>query len=107
MCLIKHKTITDRSKNKSNLHLNKFGSACFAKNYKLYSFLITAFRSANDIQSPTFSSSFRANSETVEVYDCPPNISPQISDNSLNPAEVLKTLNGFTVGHLNITSLVN
>jgi cellulose biosynthesis protein BcsQ len=40
------------------------------------------------------------------VYDCPPDISPQISDNILNPAEVLKTLKGFRVGHLNITSLV-
>jgi hypothetical protein len=28
----------------------------------------------------------------VEVYDCPLDISPQISDNILNPAEVLKTL---------------
>jgi lysophospholipase L1-like esterase len=33
MYLIKHKNITDRSLNKSNLHLNKFGSACFAKNF--------------------------------------------------------------------------
>ena len=40
------------------------------------------------------------------MYDCPPHISPQISDNTLNPAEVLKTLKGFRVGHLNITSLV-
>jgi hypothetical protein len=40
------------------------------------------------------------------VYDCPPHISPQISDTILNPAEVLKTLKGFRVGHLNITSLV-
>ena len=72
----------------------------------LYSFLTTAFRSTKDIQFPNFSSSFRANSETVDVYDCPPDISPQISDNILNPAEVLKTLKGFRVGHLNITSLV-
>jgi hypothetical protein len=72
----------------------------------LYSFLTTAFSSTKDIQFQTFSSSFRANSETVEVYDCPPHISPQISDNILNPAEVLKTLKGFRVGHLNITSLV-
>ena len=97
MYLIKHKNITDRSLNKSNLHLNKFGSACFAKNF--IKFFTTAFRSTKDIQFPTFGSSFRANSETVEVYDCPPDISPQISDNILNPAEVLKTRKGFRVGH--------
>ncbi|CAB4003657.1 Hypothetical predicted protein [Paramuricea clavata] len=104
MYLIKHKNITDCSLNKSNLHLNKFGSASFANNF--IEFFTTAFRSTEDIQYPTFTSSFRTHSETVEVYDCPPDISPQISDNMLNPAEVLKTLKCFRVGHLNITSLV-
>ena len=111
MYLIKHKNITDRSLNKSKLHLTNLDQ--HALQTTLYSFLTTAFSSTKDIQFPTFSSNFRTNSETVEVYDCPPDISPQISDNILNPVlknvlknKVLKTLKGFRVGHLNITSLV-